>query len=144
MKILALTRYGPMGASSRTRTYNYLPGLRAYGIEVHVQPLLRDAYLQRLYSQNDTNWRWVASDYILRASHLLAARRYDLLWIEKELFPSCPGVAELILRMCGKRYVVDYDDAIYHNYDLSHGTMKRLLKRKIDKIPSSLWQRLSG
>lgn len=134
MKVLALTRYGPMGASSRMRTYQYLPGLQKEGIEVQVLPLLRDAYLQRLYSHEDTKWGSVASDYVLRASQLLRAHRYDLLWIEKELFPNFPGLAETILRTFGIRYVVDYDDAIYHNYDLSRVGTKRLLKRKIDKI----------
>ena len=134
MKVLALTRYGPLGASSRMRTYQYLPGLRAEGIDVRVLPLLRDAYLHRLYSNEDTNWRWVASDYLSRVSHLLRARRYDLLWIEKELFPNFPGMAERALQACGIPYVVDYDDAIYHNYDLSRNWMKHILKQKIGKI----------
>lgn len=134
LKILALTRYGLLGASSRMRTYQYLPGLLKEGIDVQVLPLLRDAYLHRLYSHEDTNWRWVVSDYLSRASHLLRARKYDLLWIEKELFPNLPGVAEKALQACGIPYVADYDDAIYHNYDLSRNWAKRVLKQKIGKI----------
>ena len=48
---------------------------------------------------------------------MLGAWRYDVIWIEKELFPFLPSYAEWILEKSGKGYVVDYDDAIFHNYD---------------------------
>lgn len=48
---------------------------------------------------------------------LMGAWRYDVIWIEKELFPFLPSYAEWILEKSGKGYVVDYDDAVFHNYD---------------------------
>ena len=43
MKILLLTKYSELGASSRLRNYQYLPWLRANGFEIEVAPLLDDA-----------------------------------------------------------------------------------------------------
>jgi hypothetical protein len=49
MKVLLLSRYGPLGASSRVRYLQYLPYFRSQGVEVSVVPLFSDAYLQTLY-----------------------------------------------------------------------------------------------
>ncbi|MDA3831985.1 MAG: glycosyltransferase family 4 protein [Spirochaetales bacterium] len=46
-----------------------------------------------------------------------------------------PALAERLLHWLGKRYVVDYDDAIFHNYDLSgNPVLRRVLGRKIDTV----------
>lgn len=134
MRILALTRYGRIGASSRMRIYQYVPALHGMGIDVQVTPLLGDGYIERLYARRPGNWLAVARDYLLRALSLLRARRFDLLWIEKELFPNLPAWFEQALQASGIRYIVDYDDAIFHNYDLSENPAKRLLAGKIDTV----------
>ncbi|MEQ3636265.1 glycosyltransferase [Alcanivorax sp.] len=42
---------------------------------------------------------------------------------------------EVLLAWIGVRYVVDYDDAIFHNYDLSSNAwVRRFLGRKIDTV----------
>ncbi|MCG7947610.1 MAG: glycosyltransferase family 1 protein, partial [Candidatus Thiodiazotropha taylori] len=43
MKVLLLSRYPRLGASSRLRSYQYLPGLAENGIEVTVPPLFSEA-----------------------------------------------------------------------------------------------------
>lgn len=54
MKLLALTRYSRLGASSRLRTMQYIPALEAAGIEIVCVPFFDDAYLQRHYSGQRT------------------------------------------------------------------------------------------
>ena len=134
MKVLALTRYDRLGASSRMRTFQYVPHWQAMGIDVQVSPLLRDDYIKRLYAKQATNWFAVINDYLMQAVRLLSARKFDLLWIEKELFPNLPAWFEQALGALNIRYVVDYDDAIFHNYDLNRHPAKRLLADKIDKV----------
>jgi glycosyltransferase involved in cell wall biosynthesis len=57
------------------------------------------------------------------------------LWIEKELFPFLPVWAELFTHRTGVPYVVDYDDAIFHNYDLHRsGFVRATLGKKIGKV----------
>jgi len=134
MNVLALTRYGRLGASSRMRTYQYVPVLKKHGINFHVMPLLRDDYVQRLYAKRSINWIQLAADYLRQALRLINVKKFDLVWIEKELFPNLPAWGEQLFAALGVPYVVDYDDAIFHNYDISNNPLKRLLSKKIDKV----------
>ncbi len=134
MKVLLLSRYGPLGASSRLRFLQYLPYFRSQGLEVKVQPLLSDTYLQALYG-GGSRWREVLKGYIARVWALLGARHYDVVIIEKELFPFLPAFAERFLRLLRVPYVVDYDDALFHRYDChANPWVRRLLGRKIDAV----------
>jgi len=73
--------------------------------------------------------------YILRAFLLTRVRSFDLVIIEKELFPFVPPIAERMLRLLGVRYVVDYDDALFHRYDCHDNWFIRFfLGKKIDTI----------
>jgi len=137
LKVLALTRYGRAGASSRIRFLQFLPHLEQQGVFVDVAPLLRDAYLTRLYAGAGRAMTEIAIDYLRRISQLFKVKQYDLLWIEKELFPDLPPWVETWLNRLGIRYVVDYDDAIFHNYDLSRNPLRRCLAGKIDSVMRS-------
>jgi hypothetical protein len=134
MKVLLLSRYGPLGASSRVRFLQYLPYFRSQGVEVTVKPLLSDAYLQALY-RGGPRWGEVVKGYAERILILLGARRFDVVIVEKELFPFMPAVAERFIRLDGVRYVVDYDDALFHRYDChSNPLVRLLLGKKIDAV----------
>lgn len=136
MKVLALTKYDAQGASSRLRTLQYLPGLAREGVQVDVFPLFDAAYLAAIYSGKSRLLAGFLS-YLSRLFLLLRVlgRGYDLVWIEKELFPWIPYPLEwLFLRFC-RPYVVDYDDAIFHTYDMSsRAPVRFLLGRKIDAV----------
>lgn len=135
MKVLLLTKYTRMGASSRLRSLQYLTGLNDAGIEVTTSSLFDDAYLDSLYKQGQRSIVAVLLRYYLRLKVLLTVRRYDLVWVEKEIFPYMPAFAERLLAIAGRPYVVDYDDAIFHNYDLSSNPIIRyVLGSKIDKV----------
>lgn len=137
LKVLALTRYGRAGASSRIRFLQFLPHLEQHGVFVDIAPLLRDTYLTRLYAGAGRAITEIAIDYLRRILHLFKVKQYDLLWIEKELFPDLPSWVETWLNRLGIRYVVDYDDAIFHNYDLSRNPLRRCLAEKIDSVMRS-------
>ncbi|MEX2591326.1 MAG: glycosyltransferase family 4 protein [Anditalea sp.] len=134
-KILFLTRYSRMGASSRLRTYQFLPFLREKGWEVEVKPLFNDQYLSELYAGKGLSWINVFNCYVNRMLLLFTFHQYERIVIEKELFPFLPSWAESLISRMGGKYIVDYDDAIFHNYDLHRFFWVRLMyKRKIDKI----------
>jgi glycosyltransferase involved in cell wall biosynthesis len=137
MNILLLSRYTALGASSRYRSYQYLPFLRSKGLDVTVAPLLTDDYVQRLYGGRGMSLPDIAGSYVRRIRDIVRTRRYDLIWIEYEALPWVPYSIESIL--LGKRipFVVDYDDAVYHRYDLhARGIVRRILGRKIDQVMS--------
>lgn len=138
MKILILSRYGQLGASSRIRSYQYIPYLRAMGIDVNIAPLMGDHYLSNLYAGRNKQLVAAFAAYFRRLLYLLMSYQYDLLWIEKELFPWLPAWVEVLLERIGLPYVVDYDDALFHRYDMHPQKLVRsLLSSKISKVMRS-------
>ncbi|WP_417522038.1 glycosyltransferase family 4 protein [Marinobacter sp.] len=137
MKVLLLSKYPRMGASSRLRSLQYLPALADEGIEVTVSSLFDDEYLRELYEKGRRSKVRSAILYLKRLAVLLTVFRYDVVWIEKEIFPYFPAIFERLLSLVGVKYVVDYDDAIFHNYDLAGNRwIRTLLGRKIDTVMS--------
>ena len=96
MRILLLPRYGRLGASSRMRFLQYLPWLKAAEIEVTTLPLFSDAYVGAL-QQGQRDLVEVGRSYFRRLAEMLNAKDYDLLWIEKEIFPWLPAWCERLL-----------------------------------------------
>ena len=134
MKLLLLSRYGSLGASSRVRYLQYLDRFRAEEIEVDVVPLFPNRYLEALYDGRRA-WGEMVRGYVRRLRTLLGIGRYDLVVIEKELFPFLPAIAERVLERLGVRYVADYDDALFHRYDRHRSPLIRwLLGRKVDVV----------
>jgi glycosyltransferase involved in cell wall biosynthesis len=135
VNILLLSRYGTLGASSRIRSYQYLSYLREHNIEVTVAPLLPDSYLRDLYAGKKPGVVSIAGAYVRRIGALMQRQKFDLLWLEYELFPWLPGWLELLALSKTTPYLVDYDDAIFHRYDLhTQPLVRRLLGHKIDSV----------
>src|SRR5690554_3812328 len=130
MKVLLLSKYPRMGASSRLRSLQYLPALADEGIEVTVSSLFDENYLRELYEKGRKSKVRSLMLYLKRLFVLLTVFRYDVLWIEYEVFPYLPAFAEQLLRLLGKPYVVDYDDAVFHNYDRSGNGLIRVFLGK--------------
>lgn len=137
MKILLLTRYDELGASSRLRFLQYLPYLRGKGMTIDVAPLFSNKYLHFLYSTGRKSIGHTLQAYLdrLRICHKSGA--YDLLWIEKECFPMLPAFFEHLPISNDVPYLIDYDDAIHHNYDgYNSWLMKQMMGQKLQKIVS--------
>ncbi len=137
IRVTAMTRYDASGASSRVRVYQYIPGLAARGIQVDVSPLFDGMYLQTLYSRGRTDWLAVASAYTRRVRHLLRHERADLLWIEYELLPWIPWALERRFVQSRIPYVVEYDDAVFHRYDMGSWPVRAVLGAKLDRLMAS-------
>src|SRR4030095_16074158 len=132
MKVLLLTRYGQTGVTSRIRFLQYIPYLEKHGVEADIAPFLEDDYVQSLYN-GKRSLKAIAAAYGRRIRQLFGVGHYDLLWTEKELLPWFPAIPE---RLIGP-YVVDYDDATFHNYDLHPSRFVRaVLGSKIRTVMS--------
>lgn len=135
VKILLLTRYTSAGASSRYRSYCFLPYLRSLGHDVTVSPFMSDRYLERLYSGKSVDRLDLAASMKRRFDALRTSGTFDLLWIEGEAFPWLPSAVEDLFLNGRTPYVVDYDDAIFHRYDQHRSALVRgILSRKIDRV----------
>lgn len=135
MKVLLLSRYGNLGASSRVRSYQYLPDLRGQGIEIVVAPLLPDNYLRELYAGKRPRLDSIVWAYLRRISALIRGKGFDLLWIEYEIFPWLPGWIESLVLSRETPCLVDYDDAIFHRYDQHPSLLvRKIFGNKIDAV----------
>lgn len=142
MKILFFTKYNELGPSSRYRVYQYLGSYKNAGIEVVVAPLFGSNF----FTKNKIIKIGVTLYYYLRrAFQLLKVYKYDLVYIEYELFPYFPSIFEKLFRVLNVKYIADYDDAIFHNYNTSNNFfIKLFLSNKIDDVMKNANYVVSG
>jgi glycosyltransferase involved in cell wall biosynthesis len=140
-KILILSRYNTLGASSRLRMLQYAPDFESSGWSVRIEPLLCDKYLDNIYKDKKTicisiiRLALVVRCYFHRLIILLNIGHYDIIWIEKELFPFLPSLFEKIIILNKLPYIIDYDDAVFHNYDRSENRfVRKLLATKLQRL----------
>lgn len=137
MNVLALTRYTELGASSRMRFFQFAELLSQKNINVTFQCLFSDQYISRLYNEGKRDFRDISSAYLHRSSAVRARGALaELLWIEKELMPFVPYFIERIL-IGSKRYVLDFDDAVFHNYDMGSTVKRKLFGNKLKRLMRS-------
>jgi glycosyltransferase involved in cell wall biosynthesis len=91
IKVLGLSLYGPLAASTRYRLSQYTQGLLAAGIDLQVKPLLSDVYIQRSFNAERYPLAWVVRDYVRRVGDLLGQKKYDAAIVNAEIFPLLPG-----------------------------------------------------
>ena len=117
MKILFLTKYTDKGASSRYRSYNYRKWLGKEGIIPYFEPLLDNTYVEGLYEKNKIKkFTSIVKGYIHRLWILLFnIKKYEMVVIEKELFPRFPFWFEKKI-LKNINFSLDFDDNISANY----------------------------
>jgi glycosyltransferase involved in cell wall biosynthesis len=134
MRVVYFTKYSRQGASSRLRSYQYFSKLKEKGIQVDVSPLFDDDYLKKIYNKK-TPILQVLTAYLKRLGFIFKSSRYNLVIIEYELLPYLPPIIERVFALLGIKYIVDYDDAIFHNYDKHPNKLiRRFLGNKIDIV----------
>lgn len=130
MKVIALTRYDRLGASSRVRFMQYFQTLDQMGVEVCMHPLFSDDYVRNLQAGKRNKWA-VALAYLRRIALLMRLPSDSLFWVEKDALPWLPAWLEMLLLRRSRAYVLDYDDAVFHTYDQHKSQMvQKLLGKK--------------
>jgi glycosyltransferase involved in cell wall biosynthesis len=128
MTVLFIAQYGPQAASSRTRLFDYLPSLRSAGVTADVLIVVPDTWVHRLNAGGRANrllyyaFAWLRT-WVVGLSCLARAQKYDVLFIQKVLFPA--PVAYL-LRRCRSKVLFDFDDAIFTLERVGSGWLNRL------------------
>ena len=117
LRILFLVPY-PTGEapSQRFRYEQYLGLLADQGHSYRLAPFLSDATWRILYKPGQTARKvlGIVAGFGRRLGHLLAATRYDFVFIHREAAPIGPPVLEwLIAKVLGKKIIYDFDDAIW-------------------------------
>ena len=112
-----LPKYGPLAACPRQRFHAYIPYLQAAGIQITTSELFSNVYLERCFGREERLAREVMSGYLRRISDLTKADDYNCLMIHFELLPYLPAPYERPLIGGRTPLVLDFDDAIHHQYD---------------------------
>jgi glycosyltransferase involved in cell wall biosynthesis len=134
MRVLNLSRYASLGASTRIRSLQYLPWLERANVQVTVQSLMSNAMLQHRYAQGRYGLLALVTGYTQRLRVMQKRGVFDVVWIEKEALPWWPLWIEQAM-LAGVPYVLDYDDAVFHNYDLhSSKSVRMLYGRRLDGL----------
>lgn len=134
-RLLLLPKYGEEAASGRLRCYQYVPYLKQAGFEIKIQPLFDHTYLSRLFSGQRVGFFLTLSLYLKRTITLLTVSRNTRVVLHCDDLPFIPGVLMRYLKMRGVGYIYDYDDAIFHGYDMHRFSIVRhFYKNKIANI----------
>ena len=135
-EIVFFTKYSIKGPSSRYRTFNYLSYFNKK-LDIKVYPLFDDQYIDILYSASKKiSPFYIIKRYFNRLFQLLSlSKKVKIIVIEYELFPYFFPLFEYIFKWRSIKFILDYDDAIFHNYDSStNKIVKYLLSNKIANI----------
>lgn len=93
-------------------------------------PFLSDIYLKTLYSTGSRDILIILRSYYLRVKSLiklLFSKSHDILWIEKELLPWMPAIFEQVFFKMHIPVIIDYDDPIFHSYDVHPSLFVRII-----------------
>jgi glycosyltransferase involved in cell wall biosynthesis len=135
MRVLALTKYDRLAASTRQRFELYCEGLQALGVEMTIAPLLSNRYLEKRFETGRQAWKEVLLGYFRRLYVLAQTRTFDVVFVHTEFFPFFPGLAEHFLARLGVPLVIDVDDAIFHQYEqLTHRSARLILRNKMARV----------
>ena len=132
-RVLGLSLYGPQAASHRVRLSQFKPGLATSGIDLQIQSLLDNAYLQRSFGGRRPSLRSLLVAYGHRLHALRQAHRFDLAIAYGDLLPYVPGWLERQLLQIP--FVYDCDDAFFLKYRSGRlRLLQPLLGAKADRL----------
>ena len=134
-KLLILPAYTEKGPSSRYRTYKYVPYLET-SFEVTISPLFSDAYYNTRFGRfGRLGVLWESFRcYLKRLWQLSYVKGYDVVLLEKQLWPFLPAFCEKYFLRKMRHLVIDFDDAVWHQYDEGRPIIRKMFGDKFDQI----------
>ena len=132
---LAFVRYGEQAAATRQRLLQFRRFFQAEDIDLSVHELFSSTELRRIYATGERSLPGVIRAYAERLRRIRQADGADVLWVLREVFPYLPGWAEQVVLRSGVPMIYDFDDAVFHQYDLHPNPLvRRLLGRKFEPL----------
>jgi len=136
LDVAVFPRYDNLGASSRIRILQFIPGLRREGWGVTTYPFSSNRYLSQLYRGRRSSVE-VLRSYLRRIRDLFRARKADVVLVEKEFLPWAPWCVEKLLVPSFRRIIYDFDDAVHEHYrEHPKFLVRTALQAKIGKCVS--------
>jgi glycosyltransferase involved in cell wall biosynthesis len=114
--------------------FQYMAYLEQAGMHFESAPFFDTTYLQKSYSGQSKTGQ-ILRAFERRRKQLRAGTGNRLLWVEKEAMPFVPWFLERNLLPKNAPFVTDYDDAIFHRYDMhANSIIRQILGRKIAHV----------
>lgn len=131
VKILFITPYPYQEApSQRFRFEQYESWLQENGMEVFYKPYYSPRTWKILYSEGRLIIKFlsITKAYLNRFILLFQLRKYDYIFIHREMAPLGPPIFEFLLaKVFRKKFIYDFDDAIWiPNYSAANSKFQRL------------------
>jgi glycosyltransferase involved in cell wall biosynthesis len=137
MNVLFYLLDGASNASSFHRALQFFPALRERGIQPQASTPVAEPLYQRLVERGSFGSPQKALFYGLfltrRLRDVLAAERFDVVVIQRDLFPFGPPLLERLLAARNPALVYDTDDATYLRPAFTPSTVFQRLRR-FDKV----------
>ena len=128
MRVFFVALTGPRFAASRTRVFDYLPFLKANGVQADVAVVLPDRISTWTYARRGFwrlihyAWVWWRS-FNVGVQTLRLAPRYHVVFVQRAFF-SAP--VPRLLRLFSRKVIFDFDDAIFTTEAPEEDWMARL------------------
>ncbi len=132
--IYFFTRYGRLGASTRIRTLQYFDkGNILFPKKILINNLIGNKQLVYKYKKKKYQILPLFISYLKRLFWLICTKKTDLIYIEKELYPILPYFIESLF-LKGKKYILNYDDAVFDYYESSQTFLIRYFLKNKHKL----------
>lgn len=132
MKVLALASYPVEAAATRFRLQQFVEPLAGRGIALTIHPFLDSEGFENLYHQGSFPRTAAAllKSAFQRLGDVMAARRADVILVQREAMMFGPPLIEWLISQALKRpMVLDLDDATYVSYTSpTYGGLGKALK----------------
>ncbi len=132
MNVLGLASYPVEAAATRYRLEQFVEPLAERGINLRVRPFINSRLFSSLYKRNKIHSTalGLAASALKRSADVLAARRADVVLVQREAMMFGPPVIEWLTTFAARRpMVLDLDDATYVPYTSpTYGRVARTLK----------------
>ena len=146
-RVYFFPKYSSKGPSSRYRIYNFIYHYDKAGYVPIVYPLFEDWYLECIWNHNP-KWKIIHRiiwAYLKRLVNIIRLPVNSKLYIGSELFPYIPYGLEFILAIKRIKYIIEYDDAVFHYYDLHRlWIVRRILEKKTPTVISRARHVITG
>jgi len=136
MKVIFYLSMPEINGSSRYRVYKYLPYFRKEGIEYYISTPASNDFFESFTEQTNSYIRkfiYYLFFFFKRFKDVLKAYKYDVVVIQRQIFPLGPPFLEKLLLLLNKKIVYDIDDALFVRPESAPKTILQKIK-PLDKV----------
>ena len=140
-RVLFVTMHRPKRSpGQRFRFEQYIPYLEQNGYVCDMSYIVSEADDRIVYAPGHYAEKLLlfAKSVVTRLKDVLAARRYDIVFIYREALMINTGVIEALLAASGARTVLDFDDAIWLQGVSKNNARLSWLRGGTPKLPGIL------